>query len=247
MSNSPVQDVTSADLACNAGTKAVSGVCAVAAGDTVTLEMHQQPGDRSCTNEAIGGDHFGPVQVYMAAVDDATSAVGADASWFKIFADTWAANPSATNGDGDYWGTNDLNSCCGLMSVKIPEDIAPGDYLLRGEALALHSAGSTGGGQFYMTCFQLKVTGSGTAVPEGVSLPGAYAASDPGILINIHATMTEYTAPGPTGALQSMSFHSLFFSLLISSCCILFHLADIIRDSVLGWFNEERWRSMRGV
>ena len=209
--------------------------------------MHQQPGDRSCTNEAIGGDHFGPVQVYMAAVDDATSAVGADASWFKIFADTWAANPSATNGDGDYWGTNDLNSCCGLMSVKIPEDIAPGDYLLRGEALALHSAGSTGGGQFYMTCFQLKVTGSGTAVPEGVSLPGAYAASDPGILINIHATMTEYTAPGPTGALQSMSFHSLFFSLLISSCCILFHLADIIRDSVLGWFNEERWRSMRGV
>jgi len=32
------------------------------AGDQLTVEMHQQPGDRSCANEAIGGDHFGPVQ-----------------------------------------------------------------------------------------------------------------------------------------------------------------------------------------
>lgn len=33
------------------------------AGDTVTVEMHQQPGDRSCSNEAIGGDHYGPINV----------------------------------------------------------------------------------------------------------------------------------------------------------------------------------------
>lgn len=33
------------------------------AGDAVTVEMHQQPGDRSCANEAIGGDHWGPVLV----------------------------------------------------------------------------------------------------------------------------------------------------------------------------------------
>ena len=44
--------------------------------------MHQQPNDRSCANEAIGGDHYCPVQVYMAKVDDATSAVGSDAAWF---------------------------------------------------------------------------------------------------------------------------------------------------------------------
>lgn len=36
-----------------------------------------------------------------------------------------------------------------------------------------------------MTCYQLTVTGSGTASPPTVSLPGAYSASDPGILINI--------------------------------------------------------------
>ncbi|KAI0467924.1 carbohydrate-binding module family 1 protein [Xylaria cf. heliscus] len=198
LSNSPVQDVTSKDMACNTGTSPVAGKCSVAAGATVTVEMHQQPKDRSCSNEAIGGDHHGPVQVYMASVTDAASADGSSASWFKIFADTWAKNSAGTDGDSDYWGTKDLNTCCGLMNVKIPADIAPGDYLLRAEALALHSAAGTGGGQFYMTCYQLTVTGSGSAKPAGVKLPGAYAASDPGILINIHQPMTTYIAPGPT-------------------------------------------------
>ena len=73
------------------------------AGDEVTVEMHQQPGDRSCANEAIGGDHYGPINVcivahrlhedllrrisfkiYMAKVDDATTAVGSSAAWFKV-------------------------------------------------------------------------------------------------------------------------------------------------------------------
>ncbi|KAI1432249.1 carbohydrate-binding module family 1 protein [Xylaria sp. CBS 124048] len=198
LSNSPVQDVTSTDIACNAGTSPVSGKCSVAAGSTVTVEMHQQPGDRSCANEAIGGDHYGPVQAYMASVADASTAVGSDASWFKVFADTWSAADGAATGDSDNWGTKDLNTCCGLMSIKIPEDIAPGDYLLRSEVIALHVASSLGQAQFYMTCYQITVTGSGTAEPAGVELPGAYAASDPGILLNIHAPMSTYIAPGPT-------------------------------------------------
>lgn len=161
--------------------------------------MHQQPKDRNCATEAIGGAHYGPVQVYLASVADASSADGSAASWFKIFADTWARNPSGFGGDSDYWGTNDLNTCCGRMNVKIPSDIAPGDYLLRAEAIALHTASSSGQAQFYMTCYQITVTGSGSAKPAGVKLPGAYAASDPGILVNIHAAMSTYIAPGPTG------------------------------------------------
>jgi len=38
------------------------------------------------------------------------------------------------------------------MNVKVPSDIPSGDYLLRAEALALHTAGSNGGAQFYVTC-----------------------------------------------------------------------------------------------
>lgn len=195
-SNSPITDVTSNDIACNAGTSPAAAKCAVNAGSTVTVEMHQQPNDRSCANEAIGGAHYGPVQVYMAKVSDASTAVGASSGWFKVFADTWANTGSS--GSDDAWGTKDLNTCCGKMNVKIPTDIAPGDYLLRAEALALHAAAGTGGAQFYVTCYQITVTGSGTASPSTVKLPGAYAASNPGILINIYQTMTTYAAPGPT-------------------------------------------------
>jgi cellulase len=44
---------------------------------------------------------------------------------------------------------------------------------------------------------QLTVTGGGTLSPPTVKFPGAYKASDPGILINIHATMSSYVVPGP--------------------------------------------------
>lgn len=83
------------------------------------------------------------------------------------------------------------------MDVPVPKDLAPGDYLLRAEAIALHAAGSEGGAQFYMTCYQITVSGDGTATAETVSIPGAYKAADPGIEINIYQAMTEYVAPGP--------------------------------------------------
>jgi cellulase len=63
--------------------------------------MHQQPGDRSCTNEAIGGAHYGPVIVYMSKVPDATTADGST-GWFKIFQDTWA--PVGRNKMIPNWG-----------------------------------------------------------------------------------------------------------------------------------------------
>jgi hypothetical protein len=40
-SNSPVTSVSSNDIRCNAGTSGVAKKCAVAAGSTVTVEMHQ--------------------------------------------------------------------------------------------------------------------------------------------------------------------------------------------------------------
>lgn len=136
------------------------------------------------------------MQVYLSKVADAAAADGS-AGWFKIFADTWAKNPSGGSGDDDFWGTKDLNTCCGRMDVPIPADIAAGDYLLRAEALALHTAGSPGGAQFYVTCFQLTVSGGGSAAPATVALPGAYKAADAGIQVNIHAALSGYTAPGP--------------------------------------------------
>jgi cellulase len=60
--------------------------------------------------------------------------------------------PAVRVGDDDNWGTNNLNTCCGKMNVKIPSDIAAGDYLLRVEALALHTARQANDAQFYLIC-----------------------------------------------------------------------------------------------
>jgi len=192
-SNNPVTDVTSNDLRCNVnGAQGVAGVCTVAAGQTLTVEMHQQPGDRTCTTDAIGGDHYGPIILYMSKVADATTADGST-PFFNVAEDGYDAAVGTSS-----WGTQILNANCGKRTFTVPSDLAPGDYLLRAEAIALHVASSVGGAQFYMGCYQVRVTGSGTKSPAGVLFPGAYKATDPGILINIYyPAVTNYTIPGP--------------------------------------------------
>lgn len=48
-----------------------------------------------------------------------------------------------------------------------------------------------------MSCYQVHVEGTGSATPTGVSFPGAYSATDPGILINIYNGVDVYQIPGP--------------------------------------------------
>ncbi|OHE91868.1 glycosyl hydrolase family 61 [Colletotrichum orchidophilum] len=187
-SNSPVQDPTSNDMRCNANSAAATSTCGVKAGDTITVEMHQH-NTRACSEEAIGGAHHGPVMVYLSSVADAATADGSS-SFFKIFESGYFANNNT-------WGNDLINEGCGKQNVVIPSDIAPGDYLLRAETIALHAAGSEDGAQYYMSCYQLKIEGTGTAKPEGVAFPGAYKATDPGVLINIYNTITNYVIPGP--------------------------------------------------
>ena len=45
---------------------------------------------------------------------------------------------------------------------------------------------------------QISVSGGGSASPATVKFPGAYAATDPGILVNIYQSMSTYVDPGPT-------------------------------------------------
>ncbi|KAM7196557.1 glycoside hydrolase [Rhypophila sp. PSN 637] len=192
-SNSPVTDVSSSSMACNVGgSKGVSGICEVAAGSSFSVEMHAQPNSRSCSEQAIGGNHYGPVIIYMAKVSDATSADGASAEWFKV-------DEFGYNAGDKTWGTDLLNANCGKRTFTVPSKIPAGDYLVRAEAIALHAAGQVGGAQFYMSCFQVKVTGSsGGQVPDGVKIPGAYSAQDPGIKVDIYGNgFKEYTIPGP--------------------------------------------------
>jgi hypothetical protein len=86
------------------------------------------------------------------------------------------------------------------VSVQIPRCIANGDYLLRVEHIALHSASSVGGAQLYLACAQLTVSGGTGTLNTGslVSFPGAYKATDPGILFQLYWPVpTSYVNPGP--------------------------------------------------
>jgi hypothetical protein len=85
------------------------------------------------------------------------------------------------------------------VSVPLPKSLPSGEYLMRVEHIALHSASAVGGAQFYISCAQIKVENGGNGTPgPKVAFPGAYKATDPGIQLNIYYPVpTSYVPPGP--------------------------------------------------
>ncbi|KAF1835254.1 endoglucanase B [Decorospora gaudefroyi] len=186
--NSPITSVTSPDMFCGRGPASTSGVCEVAAGGSLTVELHAQPGQRSCSQPAIGGNHYGPVMVYMAKVADAKTATSSSASFFKVAEDGYTGTTAS-------WGTEILNANCGKRAFTVPKSIASGDYLVRAEAIALHAGANNP--QPYVACFQVRVTGGGSANPAGVRFPGAYKTSDRLFTQAIYNQNFQYVSPGP--------------------------------------------------
>jgi cellulase len=201
-SNNPVQDVTSPDLLCGASSGTSSKLITIPAGSAVAgawahgLGGPQGSGD---SDNPIASSHKGPTQVYLAKVDDAVSASATGLKWFKIASDSVSSS--------GVWGVDNMikntdSAGFGWQKFTMPSCIAPGQYLMRVELLALHSATAAGGAQFYQSCAQIKVTGSGSFSPatsSEISLPGGYSATDAGILANIYdsSIYSSYKAPGP--------------------------------------------------
>jgi cellulase len=51
--------------------------------------------------------------------------------------------------------------------------------------------------QFYIHCFNVNITGTGTVSPPGVTFPGAYGSDTPGLAFDIFINKTTYPIPGP--------------------------------------------------
>lgn len=153
-------------MTCNGGTSATLSAN-IAAGENITAIWaqwtHQQ----------------GPVMVWMYSCNGAFDACdGKGSNWFKIDQMGMTAPPLT----GTNWGTAVVYATLQWTST-IPARLAPGNYLIRHELLALHQADTP---QFYPECAQLVVTGSGTATPSGdylTPIPAYAAADDPGILV----------------------------------------------------------------
>ncbi|KAI0705013.1 glycoside hydrolase [Cerioporus squamosus] len=173
---SPITDVTDPHLACNTN--------GATAGSKVTAYWNDW------------GHSIGPVMVYMANCNGAcTSSTPSSLNWFKID-EAGLISGSLPSG---LWGMGELVANNSSWTSTIPSSLAPGEYFIRHELLALHSSYQP---QFYPECAQLIVTGSGSAQPSGsylVKIPGAYSMSDPGVGIDVYnqPNVLNYTIPGP--------------------------------------------------
>ena len=82
--------------------------------------------------------------VYLAKVDNAANANARGLRWFKI------AEDGLDTGSGQ-WGVDRMINNGGWQYFDMPTCIAPGNYLMRVELIALHSAYNQGGAQFYVS------------------------------------------------------------------------------------------------
>jgi len=105
----------------------------------------------------------------------------------------------------DFWAPNLLIQNNLTWAIQIPDSIAPGNYVLRHEIIALHAANNVGGAQNYPFCFNLAVSSSGSDKPQGQRIQGMYKSTDPGIYFNL------FERKGGTYPMPGVSF--LFFPL----------------------------------
>ncbi|KAJ7579091.1 glycoside hydrolase family 61 protein [Mycena floridula] len=173
------------NLSCNTNGAALAKQLSatVAAGTSVTAYWNPWP------------HTIGPVMVYMAQCGGScTKAITSELSWFKI---DEAGLINGTLAEG-LWAMGQLVANNNSWTSTIPASLAPGEYMIRHELLAIHTPDIP---QFYPECAQLIVTGSGSAVPSSeylVKFPGAYLDSDPGVIIDIYLNdVSNYTIPGP--------------------------------------------------
>ncbi|KAJ9622466.1 hypothetical protein H2203_006689 [Taxawa tesnikishii (nom. ined.)] len=184
LSNGFVSDYTSPDIICHLNATPAGTHAPVKAGGKVAFEWTVWP-----------DSHHGPVITYLAKCpakcEDADKTT---LKWFKIDEGGLVSDTTVPG----TWASDQLIANNNSWTSTIPSDIAPGNYVARHEIIALHSAGTAGGAQNYPQCINLKVTGSGTAEPEGVLGTKLYTENDPGILINIYQSLSTYQIPGPT-------------------------------------------------
>ncbi|KAH9904883.1 carbohydrate-binding module family 1 protein [Xylariomycetidae sp. FL2044] len=175
----------SADIICHKDGTPATGHAQVAAGDSISLQWNTWP-----------ESHHGPMLDYLAACNGPCESVDPGSLEFFKIDEAGVVDPSVAS-PGE-WGSDVLVANNNTWLVQIPATLAPGNYVLRHETIALHSAGQENGAQAYPQCINLEVTGDGTDVPAGTLGTELYSADDAGILVNIYTSPLDYSIPGPT-------------------------------------------------
>ncbi|KAJ4293828.1 glycoside hydrolase 61 [Collariella sp. IMI 366227] len=174
----------SPDIICHRSATNAKGHAAVTAGDKVLIQWDTWP-----------ESHHGPVIDYLANCGSAGCET-VDKTALEFFKISEVGLVDGTKAPG-VWGSDQLIANNNAWLVQIPPNIAPGNYVLRHEIIALHSGNQANGAQNYPQCFNLQITGSGTATPTGIKGTALYKPTDAGILANIYTSPVKYEIPGP--------------------------------------------------
>ncbi|KAG8160433.1 hypothetical protein KVR01_009969 [Diaporthe batatas] len=141
----------SPDIICHVSATPGKAHVAVRAGDSISIQWNTWP-----------ESHHGPVIDYLARCNGTCET--ADKNALKFFKIDGSGLVSGYN--PGYWAADVLISNAASWLVKIPEDIAPGNYVLRHEIIALHGAHEINAAQAYPQCFNLEISGTGTSQPQ---------------------------------------------------------------------------------
>jgi hypothetical protein len=200
----PTTSATDSKIRCNGGTSA-------------KLAATVKPGDSVQAIWAQWTHSQGPIIVWMYKCSgDFSSCDGSGTGWFKI-------DEAGFKGDGKKvfldsenpsgWEIAKLVGGNKQWTSTIPASLAPGNYLIRHELIALHQANAP---QFYPECAQIVVTGSGTQQPDAsfkAAIPGYAKQTDANIRvpINDRSQPQTYKIPGPpvwtgSGAVKAREF-----------------------------------------
>lgn len=190
-------DYAHPDIICHLGARNANGNAPIAAGDFITFQWNGWP-----------ESHHGPIITYMAYCgEDADACVRAEKTELKFFGvdAVGLIDPSATLHEYysafGIWATDVLVHANHTYTVQIPPSLAPGNYVIRHEIIALHYALEPGlGPQHYPQCIDVMVSGSGTDIPEG--LPGTELYGRPDDELGLKYDISQdplpaYTVPGP--------------------------------------------------
>ncbi|ERS95549.1 hypothetical protein HMPREF1624_08065 [Sporothrix schenckii ATCC 58251] len=169
------------DIVCHLGATPAGLAAPVNAGDVLEIVWNQWP-----------ESHHGPVLDYLANCNGPCETTDKTKLKFFKIGEAGLLDPAK-----NYWADDVLRANNLTWSVRLPADIAPGNYVLRHEIIALHSAGVPNGAQNYPFCFNLVVHGNGTATPAGIPATSLYTANGPGIMFNLYNGSTDYVIPGP--------------------------------------------------
>ncbi|KAL0579072.1 hypothetical protein V5O48_002914 [Marasmius crinis-equi] len=187
---SAVKGATNKQITCGHGAHQAKLVADAMPGDTMTFDWRDGDGGKHWPHD------MGPLLTYMASCGSkpCNEFDPSNANWFKIMESGMQKDSS--------WKQAGLKSG-DTIHATIPKNLAPGNYMVRSEIIALHLANDKGGAEFYVDCLQLRVGGRQTGKPSSrdtVKFPGGYSNNDPGIFvpkIYDHMQPSDYVIPGP--------------------------------------------------